>query len=103
MLAGDGCVEALVVGVPHPAGGGRLRYAAHVDHGMSPADRRALADLLLPVRTERSPFLGEVPAAGWNRPPRPIVFVRPEVAVQIAHRGQEPSGRLRHPAYRAAG
>jgi bifunctional non-homologous end joining protein LigD len=103
VLAPDGGVEALVVGVPHPAGGGRLRYAAHVDHGMSPADRHDLADLLLPQRTDASPFLGEVPAAGWNRPPRPIAFVRPEVAVQIAHRGQEPSGRLRHPAYRAIG
>lgn len=103
VVAGDGQVEALVVGVPHPAGGGRLRYAAHVDHGLSPTDRRELADLLLGLRTDDSPFLGQIPTAGWSRPPRPIVFVRPEVNVRIAHRGQEPSGRLRHPAYARRG
>jgi bifunctional non-homologous end joining protein LigD len=90
-----GGVEALVVGVPHPAAGGRLRYAAHVDHGLSPADRHDLAGLLLARRSDHSPFLGRVPTAGWHRPPRPIVILRPEVSVQITHRGFSWGGERR--------
>jgi hypothetical protein len=40
VLGRDGRIEALVVGIPHPAASGRLRYAAHVDHGFSPVPQQ---------------------------------------------------------------
>jgi DNA ligase D-like protein (predicted ligase) len=97
-------VRSLLVGVPDPAAAGRLRFAGRVDHGLVPAARRRLGELLAPLAVRRSPF-AEPPAVllggRWSRPgpdePAPV-FVRPRVAVEVTFLGWE-GGRLRHAAY----
>jgi bifunctional non-homologous end joining protein LigD len=97
-------VRSLLVGLPDPGRPGRLRFAGRVDHGLVPAARRRVRELLTPLVTTDSPF-AEPEAAllggRWARPgpgdPAPL-FVRPEVAVEVSFLGWE-SGRLRHPAY----
>jgi DNA ligase D-like protein (predicted ligase) len=99
-----GQVRSLLVGLPDPRHKGRLRFAGRVDHGLVPAARRRVGDLLAPLVVDRSPF-AEPPAAllggRWSRPgpddPAPV-FVRPAVAVEVTFLGWE-GGRLRHPAY----
>jgi bifunctional non-homologous end joining protein LigD len=98
-------VRSLLVGVPDPAAPGRLRFAGRVDHGLVPAARRRLHELLAPLAGRRSPFAepAEVLLGGrWSRPgpddPAPV-FVRPELAVEVTFLGWE-GGRLRHAAYR---
>src|SRR5918992_668487 len=54
-------VRSLLVGVPDPSAPGRLRFAGRVDHGLVPAARRRLAELLAPLAVRRSPF-AEPPA-----------------------------------------
>jgi bifunctional non-homologous end joining protein LigD len=97
-------VRSLLVGLPDPERKGGLRFAGRVDHGLVPAARRRVRDLLAPLVVDQSPF-AEPPAAllggRWARPgavdPAPV-FVRPEVAVEVTFLGWE-AGRLRHPAY----
>lgn len=103
-LPDQGQVRSLLVGVPDPGSPRRLRFAGRIDHGLVPAARRRLGELLRPLATERSPFV-EPPAAllggRWARPsaddPGPV-FVRPKVAVEVTFLGWE-GGRLRHAAY----
>jgi DNA ligase D-like protein (predicted ligase) len=97
-------VRSLLVGRPDPRRPGRLRFAGRVDHGLVPAARRRIGELLFPLVAEDNPF-AEPPAAllggRWARPgpdEPPPVFVRPEVAIEVSFLGWE-SGRLRHPAY----
>jgi bifunctional non-homologous end joining protein LigD len=97
-------LRALLVGSPDPASPGRLRFAGRIDHGLVPAARRRLSELLRPLATDKSPFL-EPPdtllGGRWTRPgpadPSPV-FVTPRIAVEITFLGWE-SGRLRHAAY----
>jgi bifunctional non-homologous end joining protein LigD len=97
-------VRSLLVGLPDPGRPGGLIFAGRVDHGLVPAARRRVGQLLRPLVTDQSPF-AEPPAAllggRWARPgphdPAPV-FVRPELAVEVSFLGWE-SGRLRHPAY----
>jgi bifunctional non-homologous end joining protein LigD len=97
-------VRSLLVGLPDPAVPGRLRFCGRVVHGLVPAARRRVRELLAPLVVDESPFAE--PAAAllggrWTRPgaddPDPV-FVRPELAVEVSFLGWE-SGRLRHPAY----
>ena len=97
-------VRSLLVGLPDPGRPGRLIFCGRVDHGLVPAARRRVRELLGPLVTGQSPF-AEPPAAllggRWSRPgpDEPVpVFVRPELAVEVSYLGWE-SGRLRHPAY----
>ena len=97
-------VRSLLVGLPDPERPGRLRFAGQVDHGLVPAARRRVRELLGPLVTTGSPFVEPEAAllgGRWARPgpgdPAPV-FVRPEVAVEVSFLGWE-SGRLRHPAY----
>ena len=99
-----GQVRSLLVGLPDPKRPGRLRFAGRVDHGLVPAARRRVGELLGPLVVDDSPFT-EPPAAllggRWARPgpdDPPPVFVRPELAVEVTFLGWE-SGRLRHPAW----
>jgi DNA ligase D-like protein (predicted ligase) len=100
---GDG-VRSLLVGLPDPERPGRLRFAGRVDHGLVPAARRRVRELLGPLATSERPFAEPEAAllgSRWTRPgpddPAPV-FVRPEVAVEVSFLGWE-AGRLRHPAY----
>jgi bifunctional non-homologous end joining protein LigD len=100
-LLADG-PAALLVGSPDPTTG-RLRYAGRVDHGLLPAARRRLAELLAEQTTPTSPFQTPRLAGGrWGQRQAPepaLVFVRPQLAVQVRFLGWE-AGRLRHPTYR---
>jgi bifunctional non-homologous end joining protein LigD len=93
---------ALLVGSPDPTTG-RLRFAGRIDHGLLPPARRRLAELLAERTTPTSPFETPRLAGGrWGQRQAlepALVFVRPELAVQIRFLGWE-AGRLRHPAYR---
>ena len=97
-------VRSLLVGLPDPGRPGGLVFCGRVDHGLVPAARRRVRELLGPLVTGQSPF-AEPPSAllggRWSRPgpddPAPV-FVRPELAVEVSFLGWE-SGRLRHPAY----
>jgi bifunctional non-homologous end joining protein LigD len=99
-----GAGTALLGGLPDPRRKGRLRFAGRVDHGLVPAARRRVGDLLAPLVVDQSRF-AEPPAVllggRWSRPgpddPAPV-FVRPAVAVEVTFLGWE-GGRLRHPAY----
>jgi bifunctional non-homologous end joining protein LigD len=99
-----GQVRSLLVGLPDPGRPGGLVFCGRVDHGLVPAARRRVGELLGPLVTGQSPF-AEPPSAllggRWSRPgpgdPAPV-FVRPELAVEVSFLGWE-SGRLRHPAY----
>jgi len=96
-------VRSLLVGLPDPGRPGGLVFCGRVDHGLVPAARRRVGELLGPLVTGQSPF-AEPPSAllggRWSRPgpgdPAPV-FVRPELAVEVSFLGWE-SGRLRHPA-----
>jgi ATP-dependent DNA ligase len=97
-------VRSLLVGLPDPGRPGRLWFCGRVDHGLVPAARRRVRELLAPLVVAASPFAE--PAASllggrWTRPgpddPAPV-FVRPELAGEVSFLGWE-SGRLRHPAY----
>jgi bifunctional non-homologous end joining protein LigD len=99
-----GQVRSLLVGLPDPERPGGLRFSGRVDHGLVPAARRRVGELLAPLATGESPFAE--PAAAllggrWTRPdpddPAPV-FVRPALAVEVTFLGWE-GGRLRHPAY----
>jgi ATP-dependent DNA ligase len=97
-------VRSLLVGLPDPGRPGRLRFAGRVAHGLVPAARRRVRELLGPLVAAESPFTEpEAVLLGgrWARPgpghPAPV-FVRPEVAVEVSFLGWE-AGRLRHPAY----
>jgi bifunctional non-homologous end joining protein LigD len=97
-------VKALLVGTPDPTDPGRLHFAGRIDHGLVPASRRWLHQLLRPLVTDQSPFV-EPPEAllggRWTRPAPtdpPPTFVTPQVAVEVTFLGWE-SGRLRHAAY----
>jgi hypothetical protein len=81
---------------------GRLRFCGRVDHGLVPAARRRVGELLAPLVVAESPEPAAALLGGrWTRPgpddPAPV-FVRPELAVEVSFLGWE-SGRLRHPAY----
>lgn len=97
-------VRSLLVGLPDAGRPGGLRFCGRVDHGLVPAARRRVGELLAPLATGQSPF-AEPPAAllggRWTRPgpgdPAPV-FVRPELAVEVTFLGWE-GGRLRHAAY----
>jgi bifunctional non-homologous end joining protein LigD len=97
-------VRSLLVGLPDPSRPGGLVFCGRVDHGLVPAARRRVRELLGPLVTDQSPFAAPPPVllgGRWSRPgpddPAPV-FVRPELAVEVSFLGWE-SGRLRHPAY----
>ena len=49
-------VRSLLVGLPDPARPDRLRFAGRVDHGLVPAARRRVLELLGPLVTPATPF-----------------------------------------------
>jgi bifunctional non-homologous end joining protein LigD len=64
-------VRSLLVGLPDPGRPGGLVFCGRVDHGLVPAARRRVGELLGPLVTGQSPF-AEPPSAllgdRWSRP-----------------------------------
>ena len=87
-----GRLGAVLLGVPTPQG---WRYAGRMGSGIAGAAQRRLAELLEPLRVERSPFCDPVPSIDA----RGAVWVRPEVVVEARMLGLTRDGRLRQPAY----
>jgi bifunctional non-homologous end joining protein LigD len=49
-------VRSLLVGLPDPARAGGLRFCGRVDHGLVPAARRRVRELLAPLVVAEGPF-----------------------------------------------
>ena len=71
-------VRSLLVGLPDPARPGRLRFCGRVDHGLVPAARRRVRELLAPlvVDESRSPSRRRRCSAGAGRGPGPTTRPR---------------------------
>jgi bifunctional non-homologous end joining protein LigD len=87
----SGRVGALLVGYHDDEGA--LRYAGRVGSGFTEAELRRVGDLLEPLATDRSPFIG-------RQPPKASRFVAPELVAEVEFREWTHSGTLRAPAYK---
>lgn len=83
---------AVLLGVPSRQG---WRYAGRMGSGIAGKAQRRLAELLLPLRSERSPFATPVPALDA----RGAVWVKPRIVVEARVLAWTRDGRLRQPAY----
>jgi bifunctional non-homologous end joining protein LigD len=95
---GPGRIGALLVGVwdADAAGARVLRYAGRVGSGLTVDAERELRRVLAPLELGGQPFAAAPPrvdAAG-------AVWVRPEVVVEVRHKGHTEGGRLREPVFR---
>ncbi|MBO0834337.1 MAG: non-homologous end-joining DNA ligase [Actinobacteria bacterium] len=88
-----GWIGSLLVGVYQDDA---LIYSGHVGTGFTQQTLRMLDEKLAPLRREKSPFAGPVPAedARYAR------WVEPVLVVEVAFAGWTKSGRLRGPAYK---
>jgi bifunctional non-homologous end joining protein LigD len=82
---------ALELGVHDPESG-ELKYAGRVGTGFDEAELDRLGELLKPLATRRSPFVGRQPARGAH-------FVKPQLVAEIEFGEWTRDGRLRHPRY----
>lgn len=83
---------AVLLGVPAPDG---WRYAGRMGSGIAGKAQRQLAELLAPLRADRSPFASPVPPVDANG----AVWVEPRVVVEARVLEVTRDGRLRQPAY----
>jgi bifunctional non-homologous end joining protein LigD len=90
---GERRLGALLVGSPGTGGG--LVYRGRVGGGISGASERSLLAALEPLRTDRSPFAGELP----REDAKGATWVRPELVVEVRYGQQTPDGRLRFPRF----
>ncbi|WP_018720704.1 non-homologous end-joining DNA ligase [Salinispora fenicalii] len=81
----------LLVGVPRPDG--RLTFRGRVGGGIGAALERELLRELEPLRTDGSPFAGDLPRVDT----RAVVWVAPRVVVEVKYGQLTPDGRLRFP------
>jgi bifunctional non-homologous end joining protein LigD len=91
--------------VGHP----KLLFAAKVQQGLNPANRRALLKLLQPLSTPKCPF-ANLPTSSGGRPPGPghwgegvtademsdYTWLRPEIEAEIKFAEWTQGGVLRH-------
>jgi bifunctional non-homologous end joining protein LigD len=93
---------SLVVGHYRP-GASRLTYVGHAGSGFDDRTLKTVHERLLALRTDESPFDGEVPpAAMWRRPGKadgPITWVRPELVAEVKYAGKTSDGILREPVF----
>jgi len=71
----------------------RLTYAGNVGTGFKEDDLERLTKLLLPLRTEESPFHG-------RQPPKQTVFVEPRLVAEVEFRDWTHTRTLRAPAFK---
>jgi bifunctional non-homologous end joining protein LigD len=104
--AGSGSRErtfgSLVVGYYKP-GASKLTYVGHAGSGFDDRTLHTLYERLQGLRTEESPFEGEVPTMGmWRRPGKaegPIRWVQPELVAQVKYAEMTSDGILRAPVF----
>ena len=90
----EGEIGSLLVGYYEDGDGEpRLRYAGKVGTGFDAADLRLLAERLVPLRREDSPFDGRQPERG-------AVFVDPVLVCEVAFAEWTRAGTLRHPSFK---
>jgi bifunctional non-homologous end joining protein LigD len=90
----ESSIGALLVGYwENHEGDRRLHYAGRVGTGFTEAELRRLAELLEPLRTDRSPF-------GGRQPPKQAVFVEPRLVADVQFREWTAARTLRAPAYK---
>jgi bifunctional non-homologous end joining protein LigD len=90
----ESSIGALLVGYwENDEGDRRLHYAGRVGTGFTEAELRRLAELLEPLRTDRSPF-------GGRQPPKQAVFVEPRLVADVQFREWTAARTLRAPAYK---
>lgn len=87
-------IGALLLGRPRPDG--RLAYCGRVGGGIGVAAERELLRTLEPLRVEASPFDTELP----REDARGVIWVRPELVVEVTYGQRTPEGRLRFPRLR---
>jgi bifunctional non-homologous end joining protein LigD len=73
--------------------GEQLRYAGQVGTGFKQDDLNRLSDLLGPLRTETSPFVG-------RQPPKGTIFVEPRIVIEVEFANWTRTNTLRAPAYK---
>ncbi len=89
----EGSLGALLLGIPTDGG---LAYAGKVGTGFSETTRRELLEILTPLGTDRSPFVGRLSPAETSL----AHFVRPEVVGEVQYGEWTKDGHLRHPSWR---
>jgi bifunctional non-homologous end joining protein LigD len=93
---------SLVVGYYQP-GASRLTYAGHAGSGFDDRTLKAVHERLQALRTDESPFDGEVPHLGmWRRPGKaegPITWVKPDLVAQVKYAERTSDGILRAPVF----
>jgi bifunctional non-homologous end joining protein LigD len=91
-------IGSLLLGVPNEAGG--LDYVGNVGTGFSDAELQRLQRRLAPIQRATSPFTGGgVPKRG-PRSTGSLVFVEPELVVEVTFTERTDEGILRHPSYK---
>lgn len=91
--ARGGGIGSLLMGVP--AAGG-LRFVGRVGTGFTERQLVALKELLLPQRTDESPFNTALSAADAKG----VTFVNPTVVGEVRYSERTSDGRLRQPSWR---
>jgi bifunctional non-homologous end joining protein LigD len=93
---------SLVVGYYQP-GASRLTYVGHAGSGFDDRTLKTVHERLLALRTDESPFDGEVPRIGmWRRPGKaegPITWVKPDLVAEVKYAEKTSDGILRAPVF----
>jgi len=93
---------SLALGYYKP-GATKLTYVGHAGSGFDERTLQALHPRLEALRTDESPFDGEVPGFGrWRRPGKvegPSIWVRPDLVAQIKYAERTTEGILRAPVF----
>jgi bifunctional non-homologous end joining protein LigD len=93
-----GRIGALLLGIwdVDPDRARVLRYAGRVGSGLSSGAQQELRELLRPLQRATAPFVGVPPGGDATG----VTWVRPEVVVEVRHKGHTEGGRLREPVFR---
>jgi bifunctional non-homologous end joining protein LigD len=93
---------SLVVGYYKP-GARKLTYVGHAGSGFDDRTLQSMYERLYAMRTDDSPFEGEVPRFGmWRRPGKaegPVTWVRPDLVAQVKFAERTSDGILRAPVF----
>jgi bifunctional non-homologous end joining protein LigD len=93
---------SLAVGYYKP-GASKLTYVGHAGSGFDDRTLQTLHPRLEALRTDESPFDGEVPGFGrWRRPGKvegPSIWVRPDLVAQVKYAERTSDGILRAPVF----